>query len=180
MKKAFVLFSSISIIFMGIYSSCANKNMQASKQSKTNISQKKVPIKKNKQTVSILDLEETFKKQHIRATDIVWGKDSILHKDTNNTKTHQLNYIEDGKKNTIIYGMDGNIVEERHQILIDQLSQPAYNALKESYPECKIVEAYIYKNTSKEGSYYVITKNITDLKKEQIVLLIREDGTFVQ
>jgi predicted membrane-bound dolichyl-phosphate-mannose-protein mannosyltransferase len=167
-------------MYMGLFSSCANKNMQASKQSKTNTSQEKAAVTKNKQGISILDIEETFKKQHVRATDIVWAKDSMLNKDTNHSKTHQLNYTEDGKKNTIIYGIDGKVVEERHQILIDQLSQPAYNAIKEGYPECKIVEAYIYRNTNKEGSYYVITKNITDLKKEQVVLLIREDGTFVQ
>jgi hypothetical protein len=84
------------------------------------------------------------------------------------------------KKGIVIYDSEGKIVEERHQTLIAQLPQPVYNAIKESYPECKIVEAYTYKNTSKEGSYYVVIKNITDLKKEQIVLLITEDGTFVQ
>jgi hypothetical protein len=66
----------------------------------------------------------------------------MSNKDTN--KMYQLNYIEDGKKNTNIYGIDGKIVEDRHQILIDQLSQPAYNVIKESYPEGKISEAYIY------------------------------------
>jgi hypothetical protein len=115
MKWAFILFSSI-LISMNVefFSSCTNKNMQKSKQSKntvkdsaqvgkpkTNTYQEKVVNTKNKEADSVLSLEEIFKRQHSKATNIVWAKDTILNKDINNSITYRLSYIEDEKKDQV-------------------------------------------------------------------------------
>lgn len=193
MKKAFILFSSITIMYMGIFSSCTKKNMQTSTPTKTVVkespqtakpkpsnSKEETVVVKEKKTVSVNSIEQEFKKQHTRASDILWSKDSILNEDTNNPTSYKVVYLEDGKKGVIIYNSEGKIIEEKHQILTDQLSQTIYNAIKKSYPDYKIVDVYTYKHITKEGTYYVITEKSSNVSNDQVILYVKEDGTFVQ
>lgn len=197
MKNILIVLSSVSIICAGLFSSCAKKNTQASAPVKTTTKVETTTTTKNTTTnptvkeksssekvastgsVNISYLQSEFAKQHTKASNVEWSKDSILSKQNKNAD-YIVKYIEDEKQHFITYASDGKIIEEKHEVLIDQLPQPSYNSIKEGYPDYKIVQVYTYKHITKEGSYLVITEKITDLNKEQQELFLRENGTFVK
>ncbi len=187
MKSIFIVIASVAILFSGLTSCTSNRKMQSSTpttgtgENKTTtvvvIPEENKTTNKTTETAKLppASVEETFKREHMNAREATWAKQDITE------ETHYIVvYSEDNKKNSIIYSKGGSIIEERHQINVDQLPQNIYNTIKTKYPNYDIVSAATYKNIMKEGSYVAVVKpqaNQTDMK--EVELIIKEDGNFV-
>ncbi|MGN6645617.1 MAG: hypothetical protein ACTHJT_03720 [Cytophaga sp.] len=190
MKSLLIVIASAAILFSGLISCTPNRKMQASapagqiKKDTAGVSKNStVAPEKNTTTKAAVteaalppaSVEETFKREHMNAREASWAKQDITE-----NSNYIVVYTEDNKRNSIIYSKGGSVVEERHQINIDQLPQNVYNSIKAKYPNYDIVSAATYKHTMKEGSYVAVVKplaNQTDMK--EIELIIKEDGNFV-
>lgn len=120
--------------------------------------------------------KQNFSNSHNAASDVIWEE---YISDTK-TKNYKVTYKEDSKTNSIVYATDGSIIEERQSILIDQLPQDIYNAIKEMYPNYKIMDASTYKHTNKEGSYIVHIKPASALDVNEMELIFKENGSIAQ
>jgi len=121
-----------------------------------------------------------FSGDHAMATNVSWAKETAGANESDKTN-YKAVYVEDGKKNWITYTESGVIVEERHEILTDQLPQNIYNSIKVKYPDVKIVSASTYKHLKQDGSYAVVIRPLTkSVDSNEQELIVRENGTFVQ
>lgn len=194
MKSILIVIASAAILFSGLTSCTSNRKMQSStppagqvkkdtsgvaRESKnTTVVPEKSTTPKTVVTETTLPpagVEETFKREHVNAREASWAKQDITE------DTHYIVvYSEDNKKNSIIYSKGGSIIEERHQINVDQLPQNIYNAIKAKYPNYEIVSAATYKHTMREGSYVAVVKPLANqTNMQEVELIIKEDGKFV-
>lgn len=197
MKSIFISTALVATMVLGLLTSCnSTKKMQAAtpptqkvKKETTEIHREPTtdsatPKNIETETVEALppsQIEQKFEHDHSSATIVTWKKetDTAITKESANTNYKAL-YIESGKKNWITYTETGAIVEERHEILVDQLPQNIYNSIKKQYPDNQIVSASTYKHLKGDGSYAVLIKPVSGVDSQERELIIRENGTVVE
>lgn len=192
MKSLLIVIASAAILFSGLTSCTSNRKMQSSNPPAGQIKKDTAGVARESKNATVVpekntttkttvtetlpptSIQETFKKDHVNAREASWAKHDMTE-----DSHYIVVYTEDNKTNSIIYSKGGSIIEERHQINVDQLPQNIYNAIKAKYPNYDIVSAATYKHTTKEGSYVAVVKpqaNQTDMK--EVELIIKEDGKF--
>lgn len=193
--KTIVISILAAFLSSAMLTSCgSNKKMQASKAPVKNPKPDSIEIirepSKTASTPKTIDkeaatplppnyIEDKFSGEHKLATNISWAKEPVTN-ESGNPNHYQAAYEENGKKNWVTYTESGIVVEERHEILTDQLPQNIYNSIKEKYPDFKIISAATYKHLKQDGSYAVVIRPATGAEQKELELIVRENGTFVQ
>jgi|GEM_PF-3182674 len=127
------------------------------------------------------DVQNRFVATYPTATNVIWAKETpLVDVENKNTTNYEAIFLTNGKKNWITYSATGNVVEQRQEILADQLPQNVYNAIKKKYPNSTIVSATTYKHVKNEGSYMAIIKPLSGLDTKEIEIILRENGSFVE
>lgn len=196
MKALFVPLSITVMIISLLFASCnANKSAQASsstntkttntktKKQSTAVSPKKeeiVTTKTEALEVPPIDIKNNFSSRFPTAEKPTWNKQSTPTGATTTKTRYNVVFVEDGKKNWIAYSDNGEVIEERQEILIDQLPQNIYNAIRINYPTYKVVSATTYKSTKKEGSYAVTLKPLSKFDTKEIEVILTEDASLVE
>jgi hypothetical protein len=193
MKAMFIPISTTIMIISLLFSSCtANKKAQAStsapapdkvKKESTVSNPKKedavaVP-KKEPLEVPPVDIKNNFSTRFPEAANVAWNKQS-LSTDATTVTSYHVAFIEGDKKNWITYSAKGDVLEERQEILIDQLPQNIYNAIRVNYPTYRVASATTYKNTKKEGSYAVVLKPLSKFDTTETEVIFTENATLVE
>lgn len=198
MKNIFIATIFAAIISSLLLTSCStNKKTQASKAPVKNIKTDTVEVarennrsttisKSDKETIVAvppIQIGQTFSRDHSEASGISWAKETTAadtHTNDLNKNTYTVTYKENDKNNWLTYSESGVIVEERHEILIDQLPQNIYNSIKNEYPNSTILSASTYKHVKSEGTYAVrIRPTKNEVESNERELIVRENGTFV-
>jgi len=205
MKMIFIVISLTGIIFSGLLTSCSKgKQIASSKPTEklhkdtTEITrqpttgttiQRSVETPDHNGTVVFLpppQIKDRFTLEHASATETTWVKENTSANASENTGTadntanYKAFYSESGKKNWVTYSETGLVVEERHELLVDQLPQNLYNSIKQKYPDSKILSASTYKHLKKEGSYAVVIKSESSIEAKPVELILRENGSYVE
>lgn len=197
MKAVYNIVGILVITFSGLLMSCnSSTKMHASKQpvqkvkadTTETVDGKNIrpdTIKKiQTETLGSLPpskIEDQFSAEHSLATNVTWAKETTpINSNESSNSNYKAVYTENGKKNWITYAATGDIIEERHEILKDQLPQNIYNSIKQKYPDTEIVSVSTYKHLKHDGSYAVSVKPISDTDSKEMELILRENGTVVE
>jgi len=128
-----------------------------------------------------VDIQNKFVAVYPSATNVTWAKETpLVGVENNKTTNYEAIFLTNGKKNWVTYSVEGNIVEQRQEILADQLPKNVYNAIKKKYPNSSIVSATTYKHIKNEGSYSAIIKPLSGLDMKEVEIILRENGSFVE
>jgi glucose/arabinose dehydrogenase len=181
MKAMFIPISTTIMIISLLFSSCtANKKAQASTSAPAPDKVKKESTVSNpKKEDAVAVPKNNFSTRFPEAANVAWNKQS-LSTDATTVTSYHVAFIEGDKKNWITYSAKGDVLEERQEILIDQLPQNIYNAIRVNYPTYRVASATTYKNTKKEGSYAVVLKPLSKFDTTETEVIFTENATLVE
>ena len=175
----------ISILF----SSCGpGKKAQASttpatksKKSSNTVTKKEEAVTSKTEPVEVppVDIKNNFATRFPLAQNASWNKQSTSINTTTKI-SYNVAFVEGGKKNWITYSDQGDVIEERQDIVIDQLPENIYNAIRINYPTYKVATATTYKNIRKQGSYAVVLKPLSKFDTQEIEVILTENASFVK
>lgn len=191
MKTMFIPLSITVMIISLLFASCGtNKKMQASaapstkikKDSTTASPKKEEAIVPKTESVKVppADIKNNFSSTFPLAENAAWKKQSMSTSTTTSSITYNVEFVEAGKKNWITYSEQGTVIEQRQEILVDQLPQNIYNAIRINYPTYSVASATTYKSTTKEGSYAILLKPLSKFDTKQIEVILTENASLVE
>ena len=165
-----------------LFASCGtNKKMQAS--SKPAIKNKKeevVVTKIEPITAPPADIKNNFSTRFPSAENSSWNKQSVSKDEATTSTSYNVAFVDAGKKIWITYSDQGNVIEERQEILIDQLPQNIYNTIRINYPTYKVASAATYKSTEREGSYAVVLRPLSKFDTKEIEVILTDNASLVE
>jgi len=190
MKTIFIPLSLTAMIISLLFASCnANKTAQSStptsiktKPKTTTVSPKKEKVLTKTVYIEVppIDIKNNFASRFPSAEKPIWKKQFMSADSTMIKTNYSVAFVESGKKNWVTYTDKGEVIEERQVILVDQLPQNIYNAIRISYPTYSVASATTYKSTKKEGSYAVMLKPLSKFDTKQIEVILTESASVVE
>lgn len=182
MKGLFIPLSITMMIISLLFASCGpNKKMQASSKPETKVKKEEAVVPKTEPiAVPPLDIKNNFSTRFPSAENTTWKKKSILRDEATISTHYNVAFVDAGKKIWITYSDQGTVIEERQEILIDQLPQNIYNAIRINYPTYSVASATTYKSTEREGSYAVMLRPLSKFDTKEIEVILTENASLVE
>lgn len=182
MKTIFIPLSITAMIISLLFASCGtSKKMQASTTPSTKVKKQEAIVPKTESIATPPgDIKNNFSTRFPSAENATWKRQSILTNEASASTSYNVSFVEAGKKIWITYSEKGTIIEERQEILIDQLPQNIYNAIRTNYPTYKVASATTYKSTEKEGSYAVVLSPLSKFDTKEIEVILTENASLVE
>ena len=182
MKIIFIPLSITMMIISLLFASCGtNKNMQASSKPATKDKKEEAVVPKIEPIAAPpVDIKNNFSTRFPSAENPSWKKQSILVEEATISTNYNVAFVDLGKKTWITYSDQGNVIEERQEILIDQLPQNIYNAIRINYPTYRVASATTYKSTEREGSYAVMLRPLSKFDTKEIEVILTENASLVE
>jgi len=111
--------------------------------------------------------EKIFKSSNPNAMDVIWEQEGEFM---------EAEFTENGIEKSILYDVDGNVVETETAINTGQLPESIPVYINENYPGAEIEEAEKLENS--EGTFFVVA--IESENDEEMELLFGESGSFIE
>ena len=191
MKTIFIPLSITMMVISLLFASCGvNKKTQTSAKPSTKVKTKTPTVTPKKEEAVIpkiekietppMDIKNNFSSRFPLAENATWKVQPIPTNLTTSSTNYNVTFVESGKRNWITYSDQGIIIDERQEILIDQLPPNIYNAIRINYPTYRVASATTYKSTKKEGSYAVVLQPLSKFDSKEIEVILKENASLVE